>query len=464
MPTNSNSATILRGCQACPGVEKERCCLLMHRISPSGFVATRSQGVRAAVPQKMVPLIEFHHSQFGSGPHCGVVFPQVCVQHIAAYAREHICSSATLFVDVVQAFDAVALPIIWGTTSSGPVAQRDLQQKGYHEDKAVKLLEFLQCHPGIMDKLGVPRVVIDLLRAWGSYTWMITGDSSERAVHPHTGVPQGHNLSALLFDLFYSDLMIELDKELSDHDLCVNLLVPVGRTPVTSEECDACAVCSVTYRDDLGIPIMDADCDVLLAKVAKVTEIVEAIHRKRFLQVNYSKGKTECTLNLTGRRSAGLLQGLKQVGKAKNMPCPVLLLSIGQSLQVVADYPHLGRIHSQTGCCTKEINAKLGQAGTAFKRRRKVLTSTLFTTQARLSLYQVYIACHLLKNVPVHAKLPEKDYHKLRSCYFAQIRKVVHESTNSFRASALTDDDICVKYKVANFLTLVDRRRLQALP
>eukprot|EP00971_Amphidinium_carterae_P023662 466805-Amphidinium_carterae.1 len=152
----------------------------------------------------------------------------------------------------------------------------------------------------------------------------------------------------------------------------------------------------------------DSDCDVLLAKVAKVTAIVAAVHADRFLKINYAKGKTECTLQLLGGRGKGLFQGLKQVGKARNAPGPALLLPCGQPLLIVADYPHLGRTHSQAGCCKKEILTNLAQAGAAFKRKKKVLSSPQFTSRSRLSLYQIYISCHLLKNAAVHAKLPNK--------------------------------------------------------
>eukprot|EP00971_Amphidinium_carterae_P345620 6486683-Amphidinium_carterae.2 len=58
--------------------------------------------------RKLMPLLHFHHSQYGSGRCCGVTFPQAYVQQIAAYAKAEHLSSATLFIDVQQAFDAVS--------------------------------------------------------------------------------------------------------------------------------------------------------------------------------------------------------------------------------------------------------------------------------------------------------------------------------------------------------------------
>eukprot|EP00971_Amphidinium_carterae_P345621 6486683-Amphidinium_carterae.3 len=337
-------------------------------------------------------------------------------------------------------------------------------QRGYTQERAEALLVFLQSHPVILDKLHIPRVVIDLLRAWGSATWMITGDHCEEAVLPHTGVPQGHNLSALLFDLFYSDLMVDLDHMLADADLTFHLAVPASRIPLVSADDEQCQIGSVAYRDDLAVPVVATDADTLISAVSKVTEIVEAVHAQRFLRVNYAKGKTECTINLVGPRSRGLLQGLRQVGKASNTGCPTILLPDGQPLRVVQEYNHLGRIHSQTGFSKKEIATNLAQAATAFKRKQKVFVSTLFTARARLGLYQIYVVCHLLKNSPVLEKLCDKEFHRLRSCYVAQIRKVLHESSTSMRVSEVSDDELFARHKLLTFQTLLDRRRLLALP
>eukprot|EP00971_Amphidinium_carterae_P089072 1762831-Amphidinium_carterae.3 len=95
--------------------------------------------------QRLLPLLTFHCSQFGSGSACGVIFPQIIAQQVAAFAKEEKCSSATLFVDVVQAFDAVPLPLLWGTSQEGEAAAAaDLCEKGYSEDCAARLISHLQ--------------------------------------------------------------------------------------------------------------------------------------------------------------------------------------------------------------------------------------------------------------------------------------------------------------------------------
>eukprot|EP00971_Amphidinium_carterae_P083887 1660065-Amphidinium_carterae.2 len=414
--------------------------------------------------QKLLPLLEHHHSQYGSGPSSGVTFPQAYVQQFAAFARSEKCSSATLFVDVMQAFDAVPLQMIWGTQLPDDEEARCLVHRGYTPERAEALLLFLQQHPAVLDKLRVPRVVIDLLRAWGSATWMVTGDHCEDAVFPHTGVPQGHNLSALLFDLFYSDLMRDLDVLLAEADLCTEFAVPEGRLPLTTGDCEVCLADSAAYRDDLAVPVLAHDADSLISRLRKVTEIVDAVHSQRFLRVNYARGKTECTIHLVGHRSKGLFQGLRMVGKAQNADGPAIVLSSGQVLRVAQDYAHLGRVHSQSGLAKKEITTNLALAASAFKRKKKVLTSTLFTERARLGLYQMYVVCHLLKNAAVTERLGDKDYHRLRSCYVAQVRKVLTESSNAWRVSSLTDVDLFAKHRVPTFQELLDRRRLQALP
>eukprot|EP00971_Amphidinium_carterae_P104702 2073615-Amphidinium_carterae.2 len=83
---------------------------------------------------------------------------------------------------------------------------------------------------------------------------MISGDLE--AVLPPTGVPQGHNLSALLFDFFYSDLMRDLDALLVNEGLCLQLPLPDGCIPVVSSSSGLCDIGSAAYRDDLVVPVV----------------------------------------------------------------------------------------------------------------------------------------------------------------------------------------------------------------
>eukprot|EP00971_Amphidinium_carterae_P165369 3278068-Amphidinium_carterae.2 len=61
-------------------------------------------------------------------------------------------------------------------------------------------------------------------------------------------------------------------------------------------------------------------------------------------------------------------------------------------------------------------------------------------------------------------RLSDVDYHRLRSCYVQLLRKVLLESSSTFRISQLSDQNLCTRFCVPTFLTLWDQRRLMALP
>eukprot|EP00971_Amphidinium_carterae_P282262 5603482-Amphidinium_carterae.1 len=258
--------------------------------------------------------------------------------------------------------------------------------------------------------------------------------------------------------------MRDIDAVLLAEDLCWQLPLPSGRIPTVQDDAVMCDIGVAAYRDDLVVPVIAETGKELLKMLAKVARIVEAAHADRFLKVNFSKGKTEAVVHLVGQDAKPLLQGLGQLGRARSAGGPAILVTDEQLLLIVKDYNHLGRIHAQSGCIKQEVRTNLARAASAFKQRKKVFSSNQFNVPTRLNLYSMYVACHLLKNAPVLTKLPDREYHRLRSSYVLQIRKVLRESSTSQAVSTLNDEALFARYRITTFLALLDRRRLKALP
>eukprot|EP00971_Amphidinium_carterae_P030490 599750-Amphidinium_carterae.1 len=411
-------------------------------------------------------MLKYNASQYGSGHRAGVMYPQVSVLQAAAVARHQHLASATIFVDVIGAFDAVPLPLLWDEDhdSAGPSRATAFQRRGYSCIDAQAMARYLEANPCILSKVGVPTRVIDLLRSWGSSTWLVSSISQESAVHPHTGVLQGQNLAGLLFDLFYSDLMEDINSELAACNLGLVLPSPETRTLVMTGSESDCRVGCVAYRDDLALSIASDSNEALIQMVGKAVAIIEAVHNKFHLKLNYSRGKTECTINFKSPTSKGFMQGLKMLGRASGIDGPVIPVDNGKLILLAQEYPHLGRSHSQSGSIRKELSQRIAKASSAFKLYSKVLTSTSIATRTRLCLFQIYVVCHLLQHAACTPRLTDVEYHRLRTVYFWLLRGVLLERSNSHKVSQFTDEELCINFKVPNFLTLWDRRRLRALP
>eukprot|EP00971_Amphidinium_carterae_P335577 6471512-Amphidinium_carterae.1 len=111
----------------------------------------------------------------------------------------------------------------------------------------------------------------------------------------------------------------------------------------------------------------------------------------------------------------------------------------------------------------KEVMQRLIKANAAYKERARVFQSRQFSSKVKLQLLRTYVVCHLLQNAGIAPLLSDSDYHRLRSAYFSFVRKVIEEHATASAHSSLTDDDVCVRFEVPTFLTLVDRARLGVL-
>eukprot|EP00971_Amphidinium_carterae_P165370 3278068-Amphidinium_carterae.3 len=294
---------------------------------------------------KLTPRLAYHCSQYGSGVRPGVLYPQVSIHQAAAFARMEGLASATIFVDVIGAFDSVPLPLMWSSCSGTDEVEnaQQFERLGYAQPTAQSMAEFLQRNPCILEQVGVPHAVIAVLRNWGSSTWLITDTEQQQAVHPHTGVLQGQNLAGLLFDLFYSELMKRVNTKLEALDIGIKLSSPRHRTLVLDEEAETCHIHGVAYRDDYALPLVAPSNAELIHLLGKTMSILAGVHNEFHLEINYSRGKTECTVNMSQPDSKAYFQGLRLLGKAAGLSGPAVAMPAGQHLLVAADYCHLGR-------------------------------------------------------------------------------------------------------------------------
>eukprot|EP00971_Amphidinium_carterae_P333493 6468273-Amphidinium_carterae.1 len=304
--------------------------------------------------QKLAPRLRYHSMQFGSGCKSGIFYPQVIIQQFASWARESYFPSATIFVDIKAAFDSVPRPLLWGPAGQLGEGQ-EFEAQGFDHRTALALAAHLHQHPNILTKVGVPQSILPLLRSWGSATWMVTDDDADESIRSCTGVPQGHNLSALLFDIFFADLMIDADALYQDSGICQQLPAPQLRDLRVDDATPLCFIGGTAFRDDYALPVAAESNEALLEKAGHAMQIFEAVLKSRHLTVNYFKGKTECTIQLLSSSAKAFFQGLRMVGKSAGLSAPAVEMPNGKFLLVCNDYPHLGRAHMQNGAVKQEI-------------------------------------------------------------------------------------------------------------
>eukprot|EP00971_Amphidinium_carterae_P102720 2033197-Amphidinium_carterae.2 len=431
---------------------------------PVSLLTLESKLLAKLCLRKLEGCLDYHRSQFGTGHKCGVEFPQIAVSQIAAIALGSGAASATIFVDVVAAFDSVSQPLVWGLGAQWDGSASSLEQRGHPPSIALSLAAYLHSYPAILARVGIPYAVVELLRVWGSASWAVTENGQSSAIRSCCGVPQGHNLAALVFDIFYNNLMSDIDRLLQQAGIVVSLPIASSRLLSIDSHADRCTVGGMAYRDDYALALMDGDNRALLQKVVQAADIISAVHRDHHLALNWLPGKTELTLRLTGPSSKPLWAGLRRIGASAGHNQPAIALQPDQQqsqLLLISDiYPHLGRLHGQHLRVTKEIDKRLVKSAAAYREKKAVLQSSHLPVAVRLQLLRTYVVCHLLQNQATSPVLSASEYQRLRGAYIRYVRAVVGEKTTTHHRSTLSDEQLCVHYQVPRYLNLLDRTRL----
>eukprot|EP00971_Amphidinium_carterae_P342965 6482459-Amphidinium_carterae.2 len=321
---------------------------------PIALMKTESKLMSRLILSQLTLRLKHHSAQFGSGHSTGTLFPQVVVRQLSAAAHTAGLASATLFVDICAAFDKVLKPLLWGSSSLDATAP-DFEALGHTASQSQMLYEYLASHPSVLAMCGLPASIISVLRVWGTNAWFCTQISSncevDTACRTTSGVRQGDNISAIVFDIFYGVIIDELLRELRTANLLVSLPCPVGRTFNLVARHGArphnIELGPVAYRDDLALSIWGASNQELLEKIIHASAIVQRVHSLFHLTVNFSASKTEVTVELTKPDAKAHWQGMRLVGRARGSKRPVIALEDGVSLTVASTYPHLGCIHAQ---------------------------------------------------------------------------------------------------------------------
>eukprot|EP00971_Amphidinium_carterae_P173826 3445582-Amphidinium_carterae.1 len=436
------------------GVWKKKGCMMTpSQFRPISLMKFEAKLWSKLLLLQMIGTLRHHRGQYGSGATVGVVYPQLIIHQVTAFAQTRRAPSATIFIDVSAAFDSVLKPYLWGYAPG----YNQLDQIGFSGDQAIALSNFLSDHPAILTQSGLPQSIVAILRCWGRGSWFTVDSSS--ACSSSVGVRQGDNISALVFDIFYGFVMSKLYLELVDRQLLPTIPAVHGRTFRACPD-DSVIVGPSAFRDDMAIPLIASDNDILLSTVCKVASIVDAIHRTYHLEVNWARTKTEVTLALRAPSAKPLLQGLKQVGKANSIGAPALALDAGKFLAVAASYQHLGCMHTQDASCAQEVKRMLSKAKVELELKRSILGTKSIRNCDRLIMFSVYVLCHLLLNINILGTLTKVQMSQLTTVFMRGVRICADKVSTAQEVFHCSDLELLASLTFRSYHTYFDRRKL----
>eukprot|EP00435_Cladocopium_sp_Y103_P037818 s2577_g10.t1 len=209
----------------------------------------------------------------------------------------------------------------------------------------------------------------------------------------------------------------------------------------------------VTWVDDLAIPVPASSADQLDGCLVTVLSIVEDVFNSYGLQLNRQAGKTEIVCQYRGK-GAPACRHRRFVEQFGRLP-----MASGESVRVVAKYPHLGTAFSQSLSFSAELDSRLGKASHAFRQLSKsVFRNRHLSSATRLQLLESLVLSIVMYGSGTWSLLTHRQYTKISHAIITWQRQITGDEY--WRASRLSDADFLAKWKLPTFSARLAKHRL----
>jgi hypothetical protein len=180
----------------------------------------------------------------------------------------------------------------------------------------------------------------------------------------------------------------------------------------------------VSFVDDTACPVSGNAAEIV-AKTAAVAAAAAAVSVfKCFnLDLNFSAGKSEGVLSLTGRGKKLAMRAVVKAGNCIHFPGTngtVLCL------RFVKNYKHVGTKVTFDSCIGEEVGTRCSiMRGTFRSLRKKFFNNPRIPVQRRLFILQVYVLTKGIFQAGSWPVLPEKVMGKFNTCIMYMYRVII---------------------------------------
>eukprot|EP00438_Fugacium_kawagutii_P030957 Skav228891 [mRNA] locus=scaffold194:214370:219709:+ [translate_table: standard] len=330
-----------------------------HRsILLADFLAKLRHGL---VRKKLLPYYADFRlcMQAGGTPKLSTDFLHLYVQSFAHLTRTQSLSSASVFVDIRQAFYRACRPLLAASFVSDTQIAQFFASQGWSSDMMADFRIRLAEQDALSQASVSPHLqaqVRDLI----SGTWFQMKTDPATLTHTASGTRPGDAIADLLFAFIMRRYLAAVRQKLITAELQTTLNVswlPCGL--VESGEFSEQHILQASWVDDLVI-MLQADTPAgLLAKVQATLAILQDTAIEFALQLNYGPDKTNVLMFLRGPTARATWQTLLQPGSirpklrvcCKSLPEPF-------EVDIVVDYVYLGTLQDQTGHPGSEVRRR----------------------------------------------------------------------------------------------------------
>eukprot|EP00438_Fugacium_kawagutii_P002798 Skav225642 [mRNA] locus=scaffold1716:304236:310004:- [translate_table: standard] len=349
------------------------------------LLSTLAKRLHALLRARLLKHFECRRPEFqiGGWPHQEVMFGSQMLQVLGRIAHRKGLSYAVLFVDLANAFHRLVRECVLGVSQPDALHRvlLNLQEAGFPTEQ----LEARLHRPGVLEQHGVPEYLLQLLRSVHSSTWFrLAGAANPSQTCNVTcrGTRPGSPLADMIFHILMIEVCEELTAYLRQEPEMQLLLEQIG-APVHA----------VVWSDDLAIPIVSGQVELMIPAVQRLLAFVHNLFRSKGFDLNLSRGKTSAVLSLQGPAAPTVRKEFLLIDRPGVDCC----LSDGSVvfLHFTPHYRHLGTHLSSSLTLDAEIAHRIGSAKAAFRASQKLLCSRHLPAHIRVRLYRALVESRL---------------------------------------------------------------------
>ena len=370
--------------------------------------------LHALLREKVIQVIEplKPAGQIGGFRGQQVQFGPMSLQCLGRIAKHHQLSMAVVFVDLANAFHRLIRELVCGIAHSDDVAAltEALTNADCSAVGVTKWLEF----PCLLERLGAPRMLVQLLRDVHVHTWHVLS-AKPGITRTRRGTRPGSPLADVIFHVAMLDITIELNEWVAAQQEYQDLLQMIDAQ-----------IEAVVWSDDLALAWLTQRADELPAAIERLLQQIFKVFSRRGFDLNMQKGKTTAVVAFRGPGAPDLRCRYQlSSSTATGMYCQLTPTNICW-LHFAPAYKHLGTFFAADGGFQVEVRHRIGLALSAFSQLSKpVLCNRHIALRTRLRLFHALIGTKLFFGLGSWPTPSPKHLEKLNAVVARCLRKIL---------------------------------------
>ena len=352
------------------------------------------------VRQRLMPSMQEYrlNMQAGGIPHLGTDMLHLMVQSFAQFSKHRGVSSASLFVDIKQAFYRAFRPLLIQRQVSPETVAQLFAANGWSPELYRDFQNQVSDTPALARARVSPHQIAQI-DAMLTATWFQIRANPQTLTHTQSGTRPGDSVADLLYAFLMARFLHDLRSQFQAAQLATNLEVKwIPGGPLQPGELDTQYVIQACWVDDLVILLEGESPADLLVRIQRAIAITQDLAVTYGLQLNYGPEKTAVLVALRGPTAQQLWTQILQASPERpTLPFQSRSLGHQGRLDIVPTYVYLGQLQDQKGHPACEVQRRFIMIQATHRLlNRNVFRSPKMPYRTKKQLFQSLILSKLV--------------------------------------------------------------------